>query len=533
MHLFYGKRYELSHISFSLLFTAALFMACNALNVDALEKWFRMPGGVDYAAFFAYLFVGWVLFLVIFLLFAHRWTIKPVALVFIVLSALATYFIDKYNIAIDRTMVENVFHTDPTEVSGLLTIHMLPYVAGLIVLPIWLLSRVQVRFGRPAVYLSKSLLTLVLMLGLGTGLAYSQYDGIHRAGNISDKYIIHMLVPVNYVRSVASVVQRAVSDHQRSNSTPTTISGRVTAEQDLVVVLAIGETSRQQNFSLYGYAGNPTNPILSQDPDIRVLNGKASIGTTILALQKILSKGDVKLVSATSQMGVDTSCYVNFKLYDNCDAVGEIATHDCGHEGQCYDEDLIPLLADSLRSYRGGQRFLVLHAGGGSHGPLYYKRHPPEFQQFRPQCLDADVINQCTPEELINSYDNTILYVDYVVGGMLRELDASGLPYVFIYLSDHGESLLEGGRIFHGMPPGVALPPEQSDVPLLVKASVPLQVEQREEYPQSDVFDTVLNLLNIESGIVDPARVFLRRDETQRAEAGSVPPRKSQGAPSG
>lgn len=500
----------MSHTNFSLLFTSGLFIACNAFNFDKLEKWFQLPGGVDYLGLFAYLFVGWVLFLVIFLLFAHRWTIKPVAFLFIVLSATATYFIDKYNIAIDRTMVENVIHTDPTEVSGLLTIYMLPYVAFFIAVPLWLLSRVHIHFARPTVYLSKSLAVLVLSLSLGTGLAYTQYDSIHRAGNVSDKYIIHMLVPVNFVRSIASVVQRSVSEHKRKNSTPVVVKGSVTAAQDLLVVLAIGETSRQKNFTLYGYANNNTNPLLSQDPSIHTLNGKASIGTTILALQKILTKGDVKLVSATSQLGVDTSCYVNFKLYDNCDGVGEIATHDCGHDGTCYDEDLIPLLAENLKSYDGGQRFIVLHAGGGSHGPLYYKRHPPEFQQFQPQCLDADVMNQCTPEEIVNSYDNTILYVDYVVNGMLRELDASGLPYVFVYVSDHGESLLEDGRIFHGMPPGISLPPEQSDVPLLVKSSVPIHIEKRPEYLQTHIFDTVLSILNIDSEIIDSERVFIR-----------------------
>lgn len=514
MRLLFGRKFQLSHTSFSLVFTAALYILCNAINFDKIEKWFQVPGGVDYAALMAYMFVGWVLFLVTFLLFAHRWTIKPVAFIFIVFSAVATYFIDKYNVAIDRTMVENVFHTDPTEVSGLLTIYMLPYALLFILLPAWLLSRVDIHFAKPAVYLSKSLLTLVLSLSIGTGLAYSQYDSIHRAGNVSEKYIIHMLVPVNFVRSIASVAQRSVSAHMRKNSIPTQITGQLESEQDLLVVLAIGETSRQKNFSLYGYEHNNTTPLLSQDPNIHRLNGQATIGTTILALQKILRKDEIKLVSATSQMGVDTACYVNFKLYDNCDAVGEIATHDCGHDGDCYDEDLVPMLEENLKSYEGGPRFLVLHAGGGSHGPLYFKRHPPEFQKFQPQCLDADVINRCTPEELVNSYDNTILYVDFVVSRMISTLDASGFPYIFIYISDHGESLLEDGRIFHGMPPGVDLPPEQADVPLLVKSSVPLLIEKREEYPQTHIFDTVLDLLSIRSKIIDPEHVFLRlRDQ--------------------
>jgi lipid A ethanolaminephosphotransferase len=136
-----------------------------------------------------------------------------------------------------------------------------------------------------------------------------------------------------------------------------------------------------------------------------------------------------------------------------------------------------------------GNRFIVLHLGGGSHGPVYKNRYPPEFQEFQPMCNDADVANRCTLEELYNSYDNSILFLDHVLGGIIGTLDGSGAPYVFIYLSDHGESLLDDRRMFHGMPPGMALPPEQADVPLLVKSSVPVSIVPRAEYTQPDVFD--------------------------------------------
>ena len=82
---------------------------------------------------------------------------------------------------------------------------------------------------------------------------------------------------------------------------------------------------------------------------------------------------------------------------------------------------------------RSGYGFVVLHLGGGSHGPTYSDRYPPEFQQFKPMCNDADVANRCTLEQLYNSYDNTILYVDHVLGRIVQTLDRSGVPYVFIY----------------------------------------------------------------------------------------------------
>jgi lipid A ethanolaminephosphotransferase len=212
-----------------------------------------------------------------------------------------------------------------------------------------------------------------------------------------------------------------------------------------------------------------------------------------------------------SQLGIPTSCYVNYTLYDNCTAVGEIPVSNCAHGGKCYDEDLIPLLEESLRTYVSGKRFVVLHLGGGSHGPDYGDRLPPEFHLLKPTCNDADVANQCTLEQLYNSYDNTILYTDYVLGEILQRLESSGAPYVFIYLSDHGESLMDDGRMFHGMPPGVTLPPEQAQIPLIVRASVPIAIVERPEYRQQEVFDTVLDLLSIETPILDSSASFIKR----------------------
>ena len=70
---------------------------------------------------------------------------------------------------------------------------------------------------------------------------------------------------------------------------------------------------------------------------------------------------------------------------------------------------------------------------------------------------------------------------------------------------------MEDGRLFHGMPPGISLPPEQSHIPLIVKASVPISIVQRQEYVQQDVYDTVLGLFSIETDIGDKARSFINR----------------------
>jgi lipid A ethanolaminephosphotransferase len=510
-------RFQTSHTRFSVGFSVALYAICNALNLDKLSKWFHEKDGLNYVALSAYLLIGLCLLIAFFALLAHRRTIKPLAILLTVVSAATTYFVSKYNVAIDSSMVLNTIHTDSTEVGQLLSFQMIPYVVFLVVLPVMIILSADITFAAPGRYLLASSKLIAIALVVAIGSLYLNYNAIHRAGNVSNKYIVYSLVPINAISSTISVISKSIKPYLKSTQNAVEISGRVSSPGNLVVVLAIGESSRRKSFSLYGYDRRNTNPVLQKTDGLHLLNGVAKRGTTLYALPEILEKNDVKLTTMTSKLGIPTSCYVNYTLYDNCASVGETKVSHCGHGGKCYDEDVIPLLEQNLGTYSSGYRFVVLHLGGGSHGPTYADRHPPEFQ-LKPMCNDADVANQCTLEQLYNSYDSTILYVDHVLGEILHKLDQSRVPYVFIYLSDHGESLLEDGRMFHGMPPGIPLPPEQAQIPLIVKSSVPISIVKRPEYRQPDVFDTVLDLFSVETTMFEKNGGFIQK----RAEPGDA-----------
>lgn len=518
-------RIQSSHTRFSIVFSTLLYGTCNALNMDKLSKWFYLNDRLDYLALSAYLLAGLCLFLVLFMLLAHRWTIKPWAIVLTIASAGAAYFISKYNVAIDSSMVENTIHTDATEVGQLMSSQMIPYVVFLMVLPSLVILSMDITFEASGRYLLGSLKVISIALVIAIACLYSNYKAIHRAGNLSNKYIVFSLVPVNILSSSINVASKALKPYLEPHRSEPEISGRILTPADLVVVLAIGETARQKSFSLYGYDRRETNPVLQGIEGLHLLNGIARRGSTLSALPEILEKDGIKLPTIVSRLGIATACYVNYTLYDNCKSVGETKVSQCGHGGKCYDEDVIPLLEGDLASYVSGYRFIVLHLGGGSHGPIYRDRHPPEFQRFRPTCNEADVAGQCTAEQLYNAYDNTILYADHVVGGIIDRLDRSGVPYVFLYVSDHGESLMEEGRLFHGMPPGIPLPPEQAQVPLIVKSSVPVSIVKRAEYSQPDVFDTVLDLFSIETPTFDKDGSFIKwRTEPAAATSTATPP---------
>jgi lipid A ethanolaminephosphotransferase len=84
-----------------------------------------------------------------------------------------------------------------------------------------------------------------------------------------------------------------------------------------------------------------------------------------------------------------------------------------------------------------------------------------------PDCPRSDIQN-CSAEEIVNTYDNTILFTDFIIAEAIKKLKAQegDINPSLLYVSDHGESLGENGIYLHGMPYGIA-PDEQTKVPLI------------------------------------------------------------------
>jgi lipid A ethanolaminephosphotransferase len=493
-----------------MLYVSFLSISNNIFIYDKLIQWFITKGVVDYTGFFAYIILGWSLSIAIVILLSHKYTTKIFSYIILLSSSLATYMITKYNVAIDKSMILNIIHTNTTESLTLFSVNMIPYILFLAIIPMVVIYKINIVYERPIKHIFTSTLYFLLFILLSFVVIYLKFNSLHLAGNRSKKYLAYQLVPINFLGASGSNLKHYIKENYISKPEPKKIVAKLTKKEDVVVVLAIGESARQLNFNLYGYDRVITNPLLSKIDGIYPLNGIAKYGSTIWALPRILSRDDIKLPSISDFVGIDSTCFVNYQVYGNCGTVKEEQVNNCGHNGNCYDEDVIPMLKKDLSTYRDGQKFVLLHIGAGSHGPLYNTRYPEEFQQFNPQCLSADVMNDCTKEELYNSYDNTILYTDYVVSNIIKTLDNSKVPYVFIYISDHGESLLEEDRVFHGMPPGIDLPSEQAHIPLIVKASIPIDIIKVKEYKQQDLYDTILDILSIDIDLLNKDKVFIK-----------------------
>jgi len=145
--------------------------------------------------------------------------------------------------------------------------------------------------------------------------------------------------------------------------------------------------------------------------------------------------------------------------------------------------------------------FVVLHTST-SHGPQYFKKYPKQFERYTPVCTTVEM-SKADTEELINAYDNSILYTDYIIHSAIEELrELEGWQSTLIFVSDHGESLGEGNLYMHGMPKNLA-PREQYEIPFIIWTSDRAAVAEQ-DVDQHHVFHSVLHRLSIDSPVYNP-----------------------------
>jgi len=259
-------------------------------------------------------------------------------------------------------------------------------------------------------------------------------------------------------------------------------SGKPQTSDKNILIMVVGETARAKSFHLNGYARN-TTPELEQ-LDVLSFKNVSSCGTatgiSLPCMFSDLSHDNFEVNDAKNRQGLlDALNIAGIQVLwreNNPDCKGicdRIETHEGAvihmdefcHKGLCYDEVLLKGLAQYIKNLKG-DAVIVLHAQG-SHGPAYYRRYPEKFRQFLPECNTISV-QDCTDEEIVNAYDNTILYTDYFLSKVINYLQASPdtKNSAMFYISDHGESLGENGVYLHGLPYYIA-PDEQTHVPMI------------------------------------------------------------------
>jgi lipid A ethanolaminephosphotransferase len=436
--------------------------------------------------------------------------LKPFCMLIAVGNAVAVYFVVTYHVILDETMMGNVLSTDFAESSEYLHPVLFVYVLLLGVLPCGLLARVVIR---------KTTRLRVATLGLGC-LALTVIWCLLAARSwlwldANSKQVGGMTLPWAYLINAGRYLAPEVA---RSGTPVPLPPATFSAGGKTVVVLVIGEAARAQAFALYGY-DRPTNPLLSKAGVIALTDATTCATYTAAAVRCILSNTGAgspfsrryePLPSYLQRSGIDVIWRtrnwgeppIKVQTYQRA---GDLAA-DCAGPHCGYDEVLLAGLRQRIEASSSERVFVVLHQSG-SHGPAYHEKYPPEFEYFRPVCKSVQ-LSRCSHDELVNAYDNSILYEDYFltrVIGILGQLhDTAAL---MIYISDHGESLGEYGLYLHGIPYTLA-PDVQKDIPFIIwmsdqfirrKGVQAERLESQRAHSQRDVFHSVMGAFSMHS----------------------------------
>lgn len=382
-------------------------------------------------------------------------------------------------IAVD--MFLNLVTTNPGEAMELLD-NLAPAVVGVFVvyLPLLILGGVNIRRdSRLSVSFQQRVRHWAMQIGaIGLFCLLASYLVV------DDYRMRNQLYPVNICYNLYLAFERnAASENYKEASRNFKFDARSehSATAPEVYVMVVGETARAHNFSLYGYPRN-TNPLLSKTPGIKAFpNVTTQSNTTHKSVPMLLSAASAEdferlfhekgILAAFKEAGFHT-VFISNQLPNHSfiDFLGEQADEhyflkkEDASQGNHYDEDLLQKLdeilplADASSSahyhYRYRKLFVVLHSYGSHFN--YQERYPRSFAYFKPDSRsEAKSENR---RDLLNAYDNTIRYTDYILHGIIERLQkwegvqtkTDGVydqpTSAMLYTSDHGENIFDDDR---------------------------------------------------------------------------------------
>ncbi|MDQ8936790.1 phosphoethanolamine transferase [Acinetobacter rudis] len=530
------NRIELSVTMLS--FLTALWIGV-FLNLAFLRKIYELT---PYSGFKSGLFVAATacvliaLYHLIFQFLNWKWTIKVVGVLLLVIGGFSAYFVSSLGVLISPEQVQNMMQTDVAEATDLMSLRIVIWAVLMVALPVILLCWVKIKPEKASALLLKKVINIFASAAIIAGLLfvfYVDYAAIFR----ENRSIKGMISPQNAIASTFSYFHKKAP----KKNLPVMVYGadahmdapKSTSELPKLMVLVVGETARAESFSLNGYAKN-TNPELSKQADLVNFKQVSSCGTATAVSVPCMFSGmprkqyDENVASQREGL-LDIAQRAGYKvtwINNNSGCKGvcnrveqyqipvEIQKKWCA-DGECKDG----VLNDALAAYIAHipkddrqPRLIVLHQMG-SHGPAYYKRPLEQYQTFKPSC-DTNAIQGCSREQLINVYDNTIVYTDHVLNQVIELLKKqTNYRTGFWYVSDHGESTGESGMYLHGAPYAMA-PSQQTHVPMMMwfspawKNAAPAQINclksvTNQNLSHDNLFPSLLKLLDVNSKTID------------------------------
>lgn len=472
----------------SLLALAAAYFAF-VLNFPFIKQVFQLyqPIGTLHDYFiYTIPFILWAACNVLFQLIALPFVHKIIMPILLLISAAVSYNTLFFNVYFNRDMLDNVLQTTPAESARMLSVSYVMWLICFGIIPAILYVKARVlrqNIGRELWQRSASIVLSILMILAVASVFYQDYASFFRNHN----NLKHTIVPSNFIGATVSKIK-----YLRKENLPYLALGQGSHLHKPdnfrhVTVIVLGETTRAQNWGLNGYPKQTTPKLAARlargEPIINFSDVKSCGTATALSVPCMFSSltretydearanRQDNLLDTLQTAGVDVHWVEN-----NSDCKGvcknipttntiELNLPEFCTDGECLDNIMLPEMDKALNS-SNKDTVLVLHTIG-SHGPTYFERYTAAEKVFTPTC-DTKEINRCSNEQIANTYDNGIIYIDQFLDKVIEKLAArDDWESTLFYVSDHGESLGENGVYLHGTPYAIA-PKEQTSVPMLM-----------------------------------------------------------------
>lgn len=441
---------------------------------------------------------------------------------------------------IGADMFTNIFTTNTSEATDVLStlvrtlLNLLILYGGAYTLSYF---SIKSKLIRPIRFYKKILIGAPVMFLVGLAFVFVSYNKNPLYSFVQDVF------PLNVVNNFRVSIQRwhmskaypETSKDFRFNATTAPKSQRE------IYVLVVGESSRADRWGIYGYDRATTPQLTALDSAIikmsdAVTESNTTHKSTALIMSSVSAVDFEKaykqksIVSAFNEAGFKTLFISNqgangsFMDFYASEATKRIDMPSRTAESGTvmgYDGETLSHIRDYIASTN--DNILIVVHSYGSH-LQYHDRYTKEFEKFTP--ASSKSIKREDLDKLNNSYDNTIVYTDYYLSQIVSILDSTDVCSSMLYVSDHGEDLLDDSRnrFLHSSP---TLTYYQLHIPYLFWFSEEYKTLYNEKYSAAvtnreksvttgSVFHTILDMAGIETTYLDSSESIVNPTFTEK-----------------
>ncbi len=359
------------------------------------------------------------------------------------IGAFLLYFL---NITITSEIIEVILKTDWSVSKEFISLQLIILIIVSIATTYII---IKYRYRIPSFSFKTKLITLILSIIL---LIPAIYFNTKRQGTIIKRY------PYSYISAGKEYAKTVKASKQKRNIIAN--DATYTGSDSLLVIFIIGESTRSDHLAFNGYNRN-TTPNLSKQQLYSFRYNRSLYTYTAASVPQILTRADSlhperafneeSLINIYKRTGFNTIWFANqipdytyASLAKRCDTYLNLcATKNTYSDAVSTDQNIL----DSIDYYINTaptKKLLILHTIG-SH--WYYNYRCPESKRiFFPITKSRSYANN-SKQQMINSYDNTIIFMDYFINSVISKVKDKSC--IIVYTSDHGESLGENGKWLH------------------------------------------------------------------------------------